>query len=101
MAPKFDLAFGNIIAHFVPGSVCFLALLARSPAGESPLRSVGGNTALFAVVFVVGSLAVGLLLDAARYLLTRFVGWVAGGMRACGVLGGVPLLLRTFRCTTG
>ncbi len=76
MAPKFDLAFGNIIAHFVPGSVCFLALLARSPAGESPLRSVGGNTAFFAVVFVVGSLAVGLLLDAARYRLTRSVRWV-------------------------
>ena len=90
MAPKFDLAFGNLIAHFVPGSVCFLALLVRSPAGKSPLRSVGGNTALFAVVFVVGSLAVGLLLDAARYLLTRCVRWFAGRHEKMPDFSGTP-----------
>lgn len=76
MEPKVDLKFGNIIAHFIPGILLFVSLLISiSFRFESYLtkneifQSIILNEFYIVTLSLTISLALGLIIDALRYLI--------------------------------
>lgn len=68
MTNKLGLTFGILIAHFIPGSVIILSIIFSHTKEIEPLIKDHPT-----IVMAVGSLlalACGLIVDAARYLLT-------------------------------
>jgi hypothetical protein len=70
MTTKLGLTFGIIIAHFIPGLIVLLSLSTRIYDVECLLKFTKDNTSLILSLSPFLSLALGLLLDALRYLLT-------------------------------
>ncbi len=69
MTNKFNLTFGNLIAHLIPGLILLLSIIIIIFDNEELLKFINDNTAITITLGFFLSLACGLILDAIRYLI--------------------------------
>ena len=70
MTDKLGLTFGILIAHFIPGLISFLSLIASSYSLDEIECFITNNSTFAMILGALLSLACGLSLDSIRYLLT-------------------------------
>lgn len=85
MVPNLSLSFGILIAHFIPGASLVLLLLFRyyNEANEvaKTIHWAGQNTTLGLITGIIVSIAVGIVLDSARYSTICLVGKISKKFR--------------------
>ncbi len=85
MVPNLSLSFGILIAHFIPGASLVLLLVFRYYNEVSDIAKTvdwaGQNTALGLIIGIVVSVAVGIIIDAARYSIVCLIRKISKKMK--------------------
>jgi len=71
MNNKYNLSFGNFIAHFIPGFLLLFTVINSKAITLEYLKT--GDAFLDGVAFFVLSLTLGLCIDSIRYLAIKFL----------------------------
>jgi hypothetical protein len=67
---KINISFGIFIAHFIPGTICFIALFLCQSEFSTVYEWANEHASIFMLIAIVFSFAIGLILDATRYTIT-------------------------------
>ncbi len=85
MVPNLSLSFGILIAHFIPGASLVFVLLFRYHIEGNKVAHIinwaGQNTTMAIIIGIVVSIAMGIILDSARFSIIKLIGRISKKFR--------------------